>query len=124
MLNVEQLKYSVNRMPVERVADAVLELRLEGLVTDDRYADDCHFMGGRRLATCSALKPPQEMPIMPTVPLHQGCWLSHSITSIASSCSCRRYSPPLTPSAPWKWPARRSSPASGPAWLRPSAKPQ
>jgi hypothetical protein len=36
MLNVEQLKYSVNRMPVERVADAVLELRLEGLVTDDR----------------------------------------------------------------------------------------
>ena len=36
MLNVEQLKYSVNRMPVDRVADAVLELRLEGLVTDDR----------------------------------------------------------------------------------------
>jgi hypothetical protein len=36
MLNVEQLKYSVNRMPVERVCDAVLELRLEGLVTDDR----------------------------------------------------------------------------------------
>ncbi|CAM3875547.1 Transcriptional regulator [Pseudomonas reidholzensis] len=36
MLNVEQLKYSINRMPPERVADAVLELRLEGLVTDDR----------------------------------------------------------------------------------------
>ncbi|MBA1208297.1 transcriptional regulator [Pseudomonas fulva] len=36
MLNVEQLKYSVNRMPVDRVADAVLELRFEGLVTDDR----------------------------------------------------------------------------------------
>ena len=36
MLNVEQLKYSVNRMPIDRVADAVLELRLEGLVTDDR----------------------------------------------------------------------------------------
>ena len=36
MLNVEQLKYSVNRMPVELVCDAVLELRLEGLVTDDR----------------------------------------------------------------------------------------
>lgn len=35
MLNVEQLKYSVNRMPVDRVADAVLELRLEGLVTGD-----------------------------------------------------------------------------------------
>ena len=36
MLNVEQLKYSVNRMPPERVREAVLELRLEGLVTDDR----------------------------------------------------------------------------------------
>lgn len=36
MLNVEQLKYSVNQLPVERVLDAVLELRLEGLVTDDR----------------------------------------------------------------------------------------
>lgn len=36
MLNVEQLKYSVNRMPVERVYDAMLELRLEGLVIGDR----------------------------------------------------------------------------------------
>lgn len=36
MLNVEQLKYSINRMSPEHVLDAVLELRLEGLVTDDR----------------------------------------------------------------------------------------
>lgn len=36
MLNVEQLKYSVNRMSPDRVCDAVVELRLEGLVTDDR----------------------------------------------------------------------------------------
>ncbi|NIE73706.1 transcriptional regulator [Pantoea sp. Tr-811] len=36
MHNVEQLKYSVNRMPVERVCEAVLELRLEGLVLDER----------------------------------------------------------------------------------------
>lgn len=36
MLNVEQLKYSVNRMAPERVGDAVLELRLEGLVTGDK----------------------------------------------------------------------------------------
>ena len=36
MLNVEQLKYSVNRMPVERVCEAVLELRLDGIVTDER----------------------------------------------------------------------------------------
>ncbi len=28
--------------------------------------------GGRWLATCSALNPPQEMPIIPTAPLHQG----------------------------------------------------
>lgn len=36
MLNVEQLKYSVNRMDVERVREAVLELRMEGLVLDER----------------------------------------------------------------------------------------
>ena len=48
--------------------------------------------GGRWLATCSALKPPQEMPIMPTVPLHQGCAASQAITSTASACSCGRYS--------------------------------
>ena len=36
MHNVEQLKYSVNRMPPEAVCDAVLELRMEGLVTGDR----------------------------------------------------------------------------------------
>ena len=44
--------------------------------------------GGRRAATCSALKPPQEMPIMPTAPLHQGWRASQAITSSASSCSC------------------------------------
>ncbi|WP_248920866.1 transcriptional regulator [Pseudomonas entomophila] len=36
MLNVEQLKYSINHMSPERVGDAVLELRLDGIVTDDR----------------------------------------------------------------------------------------
>ena len=35
MLNVEQLKYSVNRMDVRRLDDAVLELRMEGLVLDE-----------------------------------------------------------------------------------------
>ena len=29
--------------------------------------------GGRCIATWSELKPPQEMPIIPTLPLHQGC---------------------------------------------------
>lgn len=36
MINVEQLKYSVNRMPVERVQEAVVALRLDGLVTDSK----------------------------------------------------------------------------------------
>ncbi|MET1077379.1 MAG: transcriptional regulator [Pseudomonas sp.] len=36
MLNVEQLKYTVNRMPVERVREAIAELRLDGLVTEGK----------------------------------------------------------------------------------------
>jgi len=36
MVNVEQLKSSVNRMSAEEVGEAVRELRLDGLVTDDR----------------------------------------------------------------------------------------
>ena len=36
MVNVEQLKYSVNRMNPEVVAQAVLELRLDGLVTEGK----------------------------------------------------------------------------------------
>lgn len=36
MVNVEQLKYSVNHMPVDAVCEAVAELRDHGLVTDDR----------------------------------------------------------------------------------------
>jgi len=36
MVNVEQLKYSVNRMAVEQVREAVLELRLDGLVTEGK----------------------------------------------------------------------------------------
>ena len=36
MLNVEQLKYSINHMAPERVCEAVLELRLDGIVTDER----------------------------------------------------------------------------------------
>ncbi len=54
--------------------------------------------GGRRAATCSPLKPPQEMPIMPTVPLHQGCFASQAMISSASSCSCFRYSSASRPS--------------------------
>ncbi|MDU9390293.1 transcriptional regulator [Pseudomonas japonica] len=36
MVNVEQLKSSVNRMSAEEVGEVVRELRLDGLVTDDR----------------------------------------------------------------------------------------
>ena len=36
MINVEQLKYSVNRMAPDVVREAVLELRLDGLVTEGK----------------------------------------------------------------------------------------
>ncbi|WP_213877773.1 transcriptional regulator [Pseudomonas sp. dw_358] len=36
MVNVEQLKYSVNRMSPTVVMEAVLELRLDGLVTEGK----------------------------------------------------------------------------------------
>ncbi|WP_442113313.1 transcriptional regulator [Pseudomonas sp. NUPR-001] len=36
MVNVEQLKYTVNRMPVAMVSEAVLELRLDGLVLEGK----------------------------------------------------------------------------------------
>jgi hypothetical protein len=36
MVNVEQLKYSVNRMSAEVVSEAVLELRMDGLVTEGK----------------------------------------------------------------------------------------
>lgn len=36
MLNVEQLKNTVNRMPVEQVREAIAELRLDGLVTEGK----------------------------------------------------------------------------------------
>lgn len=36
MINVEQLKYSVNRMSAEVVSEAVLELRMDGLVTEGK----------------------------------------------------------------------------------------
>ena len=54
--------------------------------------------GGRRDATWSALKPPHEIPNIPTAPVHQGCSASHAITSSASSISCGRYSSCRIPS--------------------------
>ncbi|MEE1923706.1 transcriptional regulator [Pseudomonas sp. 148P] len=36
MVNVEQLKSSVNRMSADEIGEVVRELRQEGLVTDDR----------------------------------------------------------------------------------------
>ncbi len=39
--------------------------------------------GGFRAATCSALKPPQEMPNMPTLPEHHFCLAIQAITSSA-----------------------------------------
>ena len=54
--------------------------------------------GGRRAATCSPLKPPHEIPIMPTAPLHQGWAASQAMISSASSCSCWAYSSDNRPS--------------------------
>ena len=54
--------------------------------------------GGCRAATCKALKPPHEMPNMPTAPLHHGWLASQSITSSASSSSGWLYSSASTPS--------------------------
>ncbi|PVZ20358.1 MULTISPECIES: transcriptional regulator [unclassified Pseudomonas] len=43
-VNIEQLKYSVNRMPPEAVLEAALALRLEGLVLDhDTPFGKVHF---------------------------------------------------------------------------------
>jgi hypothetical protein len=53
---------------------------------------------GRRAATCRQLKPPQEMPIMPTEPFDQGCAAIHSISSTALASSSGVYSPSITPS--------------------------
>jgi len=40
MLNVEQLKSTVTAMPVEKVCEAILELRMDGLVVQDRTPFD------------------------------------------------------------------------------------
>ena len=54
--------------------------------------------GGRWAATCRLLKPPQEMPIIPTSPVHHGWAASQRSTSRQSSCSCGWYSSSSTPS--------------------------
>ena len=53
--------------------------------------------GGLRAATCSALNPPQEMPIIPTFPEHQGWAAIHAMTSSASRVSWSEYSSVRTP---------------------------
>ena len=54
--------------------------------------------GGRLAATWSELNPLHEMPIIPTLPVHQGCSAIHAIVSHASDCSCGRYSSSRIPS--------------------------
>ena len=53
--------------------------------------------GGRRAATWRLLKPPHEMPIMPTEPVHHGCAAIQAIDLEQSSCSCGWYSSSSTP---------------------------
>ncbi len=54
--------------------------------------------GGASAATCNELKPPHEIPIMPTRPLHHGCSASQAISSTASFNSAAEYSSPNNPS--------------------------
>lgn len=54
--------------------------------------------GGFKAATCRQLKPPQEMPIIPTLPFDQGWAAIHSIISQPSESSRGVYSPSITPS--------------------------
>jgi hypothetical protein len=54
--------------------------------------------GGARAAICKVLKPPQEMPRMPTAPFDHGCAASQAMTSSPSACSCFVYSPRSSPS--------------------------
>jgi hypothetical protein len=54
--------------------------------------------GGFREATCNALKPPHDTPIMPTAPVHQVCAANHAMTSRASSNSWGVYSSESRPS--------------------------
>lgn len=53
---------------------------------------------GWQAATCNALNPLHDLPIIPTAPLHQVCRLIQSITYTASSCSCYKYSSRNIPS--------------------------
>ena len=54
--------------------------------------------GGARAATCNPLNPPQLIPIMPTLPLHQSCAAIQAMTSQASDSSCAVYSSAISPS--------------------------
>ena len=48
--------------------------------------------GGLRIAMWIELKPPQEMPNIPTLPLEKGCRASQAMTSSPSRCSISLYS--------------------------------
>ena len=54
--------------------------------------------GGRRAATWRLLKPPQEMPVMPTAPVHHGCCAIQAMASQMSCCSWGAYSSSMMPS--------------------------
>ena len=74
--------------------------------------------GGRRAATCSALNPPQEMPIIPTLPEHQGCAAIQAMAASASASSVSEYSSSQTPSLSPE-PRRSTRTPAKPARARP-----
>ena len=53
---------------------------------------------GGRIAACRLAVPPQDVPIIPTLPSHQDCAAIHSITARASSSSSGRYMSVISPS--------------------------
>ncbi len=69
-----------------------LAIILVNLLSVEHTVTIAFSCGGFLAATCNELKPPHEIPIMPTLPLLQGCCSIHFITSKQSSCSCSKYS--------------------------------
>ena len=76
-------EFSLSNSPA-LVVDVVGIAVVGGAKCDHRF--ECRAVAWPRPG--GLLKPPQEMPIVPTRPLHQGCRRAQAITRQASSSSC------------------------------------
>ena len=68
-----------------------------GVAVVGRVHGDDSLEGGRWAATWRPLNPPQDLPIIPTAPLHHGWEAIQAMASTASSCSWTVYSSVSTP---------------------------